>query len=84
MASTRTNGATAALGELIDLLQGTADVDDIRGLIVEVEELLAEQVVFIPVTARGQAVAFRDVDGVIAEPGLPATWNIEEWEMAFP
>ena len=72
---------TALLAELIDLLQKTADEADVRGGIVAIEELLADQVVFIPLTARGQAVAYRDVVGVVAEPGLPITWNVEEWEL---
>jgi len=37
--------------------------------------------VFVPPTARGQAVTFREVVGVVAEPGLPITWNIEEWKL---
>jgi hypothetical protein len=35
--------------------------------------------VFIPLTARGQAGAYREVEGVMAASGLPATWNIEMW-----
>jgi len=62
-------------------MRGTADRDRLLELAAEAEEILADQVVIIPLATRGEGVAWWSgaVAGVRHHPARPATWNLERW-----
>ncbi len=73
---------TARFAELVDLMHTTVDEDDLRSLAREAEEILADQVVIIPVVARGSALAWwaDELGGVVHNPGQTGfMWNVEQW-----
>ncbi len=73
---------TERYAELIDLMQSTVDDELLRSYIAEAEQILADQVVIIPLVARASlgAVWADEVANYIHNPSQAAdTWNIEFW-----
>ena len=80
-ASTVFGAATARYAALLDEMRTTADRDRVLDLAAEAEEILADQVVLIPLATRGGALAWRGdlVAGPSRHPSRPAAWNLERW-----
>jgi ABC-type transport system substrate-binding protein len=80
-ASPVTDAATGSYTELLEELATTADRDDYLALAAEAEEILADQVVLIPLATRGDALAWwsNDLAGPSRHPSRPGTWNLERW-----
>ena len=59
----------------------TADRDRYLDLAAQAEEILADQVVLIPLATRGGALAWRSdtLAGPSQHPSRPGTWNLERW-----
>ncbi len=73
---------TLRFAELRDAANATVDVDELESLINEMEQILADQVVIIPLYARLDpgAVWADEVGGYKHNPSQAGdTWNIEEW-----
>ncbi len=73
---------TARFAELVDLMRVTVDEDELRALAREAGEILADQVVIIPLVARGSALAWwaDELGGVDHNPTQTGfTWNAERW-----
>ena len=67
---------------LLERLRNSVDATEVRDLARQAEELLAEQVVIIPLTARTVVgVAWSDeIRGFRMNPTSAGyTWNIEHW-----
>jgi peptide/nickel transport system substrate-binding protein len=67
---------------LLERLRNSVDPDEVRDLARQAEELLAEQVVIIPLTARAVvgAVWSDEIQGFRMNPTSAGfTWNIEQW-----
>jgi peptide/nickel transport system substrate-binding protein len=79
--STVRDDATAQYAALIDDMAATADRDEFAALTRRAEQLLADQVVLIPLVARGSAGAVwaNRITGYIHSP-FANTWNIETWQ----
>jgi peptide/nickel transport system substrate-binding protein len=74
--------ATRRAEELWEALSATVDEVELRALVAEFEELLADNVVFIPVWQRPDPAAWwRDrLGGFIHNPSQSGfTWNMGEW-----
>ena len=71
---------TARYAEIIDQLAATADRDEFAALAAEAEQILADQVVVIPLIARNTvgAVWADRIASYVHSPWL-TTWNIETW-----
>lgn len=80
-ASTVSDAATAAYAALIEEMRTTADRDRFLDLAAEAEEILADQVVLLPLAARGGALAWWSgtLAGPSHHPSRPGTWNLERW-----
>ena len=80
-ASTVSDEATAGYASLLEEMRTTADRDRLLELAAEAEEILADQVVFIPLATRGHATAWwsASVAGVRHHPARPVTWNVDRW-----
>ena len=73
---------TARFAELVLAMEETVDESELLRLVLEAEEILVDQVVFIPLFTRGHAAVIREsaVGGVVVNPfetGL--LWNVAEW-----
>jgi peptide/nickel transport system substrate-binding protein len=79
--STVSDAATARYRGIIEEMRSTVDRDRLRDLAAEAEEILADQVVIIPVATRGGALAWWSdtLAGVSRHPSRPGTWNLERW-----
>lgn len=67
---------------LWEAMQATVDEQELRTLVSEMEDLLADQVVFIPLFQRPHVTAsWADrVAGIVANPSQSGlTWNVETW-----
>jgi peptide/nickel transport system substrate-binding protein len=67
---------------LLDRMRSSVDADEVSDLARQAEELLADQVVIIPLTARAVvgAVWADEIQGFQMNPTMAGyTWNIEEW-----
>lgn len=74
--------ATARFVELRDQANATVDVAEISTLLSEAEEILADQMVILPLYARVSVAAVwaDEVGGFKHNPSQAGfTWNIEEW-----
>jgi len=80
-ASTVSDAATARYAAILEEMRATAERDRLVDLAAEAEEILADQVVIIPLATRGNAVAWWSdaVAGVRHHPARPATWNLDRW-----
>jgi peptide/nickel transport system substrate-binding protein len=80
-ASRVSNPDTARYAAILEEMRVTVDRDRLVALAIEAEEILAEQVVIIPLATRGKAVAWWSgaVGGVRNHPSRPTTWNVERW-----
>ena len=80
-ASTVFGSATARYAALLEEMRATADREEVLALAAEAGEILADQVVLIPLATRGGGLAWWE--GAIAGPGRhpsrPLTWNLERW-----
>ncbi len=73
---------TERYAELMEAIRTTIDVDELRPLVAEAEGILADQVVVLPLTARGAvgAVWPDEIGNYVHNPSRAAhTWNIEFW-----
>ncbi len=73
---------TERFAELVDLMRATVDEDELRTLAREAEEILADQVVIIPLVARGSVLAWwaDELAGVDHNPSQTGfSWNVEQW-----
>ncbi len=66
---------------LLEEMRGTADRDRYLDLAAQAEEILADQVVLIPLATWGSALAWWSdtLAGPSRHPSRPATWNLERW-----
>jgi ABC-type transport system substrate-binding protein len=80
-ASSVSDADTARYAAILEEMRVTVDRDRLATLAAEAEEILADQVVIIPLATRGKGVAWWSgkVGGVRLHPSRPATWNIERW-----
>ena len=80
-ASTVSDAGTDRFAAVLAELRTTADRDRILELTAEAEEILVDEVVIIPLAARGKGVAWwsNAVAGVRHHPSRPATWNLDRW-----
>ena len=71
---------TARYAEILDEMAATADHDEFAALAAEAEQILADQVVIIPLLARTDvgAVWADEIGGFVHSPWL-FTWNVEDW-----
>jgi ABC-type transport system substrate-binding protein len=75
------DAATSRYAGLLEQMSRTADRDRFLELAAQAEEILADQVVFIPLAARGGALAWwtGTLAGPSHHPSRPGTWNLERW-----
>ena len=80
-ASTVSDAPTDRFAAILEEMRGTADRDRLLELAAEAGEILADQVVIIPLATRGEGVAWwsNTVAGVRHHPSRPATWTLERW-----
>jgi len=80
-ASTVFGSATARYAALLEEMRATADRDEVLALAAEAGEILADQVVLIPLATRGGALAWwgDSIAGPSRHPSRPLTWNLERW-----
>jgi peptide/nickel transport system substrate-binding protein len=83
-ASTVFGSATARYAALLEEMRATADRDVVLALAAEAEEILADQVVLIPLATRGSALAWWGdrLAGPGHHPSRPVTWNLERWYLS--
>jgi peptide/nickel transport system substrate-binding protein len=79
--STVRDESTARYAALLDEMAATADRDEFATLARQAEQLLADQVVLIPLVARGSvgAVWTDRITGYVHSP-FANTWNVETWQ----
>jgi len=73
---------TERFAEIRDLMNETVDGDELKGLIAEAEEILADQMVILPLYSRlvvGAVWEDEIVNFVMNSSQAGHTWNIEEW-----
>ena len=76
---------TERFAEVRDLMNETVDGDELAGLIAEAEDILADQMVILPLYSRlvVGAVWADEIAGFVQNPTQAGhTWNIEEWYRA--
>ena len=76
---------TARFAEVRDLMNDTVDDKDLTALIGEAEDILADQMVILPLFSRlvVGAVWEDEITGFVMTPTrADLTWNIEEWHRA--
>ncbi len=80
-ASPVVDAATSRYAGLLAEMGRTADRDRYLELAEQAEEILADQVVFIPLATRGGALAWWSdtLAGPSHHPSRPGTWNLERW-----
>ncbi|HSG80286.1 MAG TPA: ABC transporter substrate-binding protein [Acidimicrobiia bacterium] len=72
---------TARYAEILAELRATADRSRFDELAREAEAILADQVVLIPLAARGHVSIVRGIAGYTPTPWVD-TWNVEEWRVS--
>jgi ABC-type transport system substrate-binding protein len=79
-----TERMTAIIADLGGTLDPTNDPETLRSLVAEAEEILADQVVFIPLFVLPRAVMWRDdLAGFgVSAYNLNLLWDCEEWYRA--
>jgi peptide/nickel transport system substrate-binding protein len=80
-ASLVSDAATSRYAGLLEEMSRTADRDRFLQLAAQAEEILADQVVLIPLATRGSALAWwaDTLAGPSRHPSRPGTWNLERW-----
>ncbi|MGI9528238.1 MAG: ABC transporter substrate-binding protein [Acidimicrobiia bacterium] len=81
-ASTASSGADR-FSEIVDAVRSTIDADRFAELVAEAEQILADELVVIPLFNRSTTAAWWTdaVDGVVANGSQSTlTWNVEEWQ----
>ena len=80
-ASRVSDAHTTRYAAILEEMRGTVDRDRLALLAAQAEEILADQVVIIPLATRGKGVAWwsGEVGGLRTHPSRPATWNVERW-----
>jgi peptide/nickel transport system substrate-binding protein len=76
---------TERFAEVRDLMNETVDADELESLIAEAEDILADQMVILPLYSRlvVGAVWEDEIANFVMNPTQAAhTWNIEEWYRA--
>jgi peptide/nickel transport system substrate-binding protein len=76
---------SARFTEIRRLANATVDVDEVDRLVIEAEQLLADQMVVLPFAARAASLQWwgDTVTGLVNNPTrVGFTWNIEEWATA--
>jgi peptide/nickel transport system substrate-binding protein len=79
------NEHTERFAEVRDLMNETVDTDEIGSLVAEAEEILADQMVILPLFSRlvVGAVWEDEIANFVMNPSQAThTWNIEEWYRA--
>ncbi len=79
------NEQTERFAEVHDLMNETVDVDELEDLIAEAEDILADQMVILPLFSQliVGAVWEDEITNFVMNPSQAAhTWNIEEWYRA--
>ncbi len=74
--------STARFAEIRDLMNATVEAAELEALIAEAEQILADQVVIIPLYARLDPGAYwgDELGGVKHNPSTASiAWNMEEW-----
>jgi len=73
---------TARFAEIVEEMNATVDDAELKSLIAEAEEILADQAVILPLFSRITvgAVWGDEIGGYVFNPSQAGyTWNIEEW-----
>ena len=73
---------TERFAEIVERMNATVDDTELRELIAEAEEILADQAVILPLFSRASvgAVWADEIGGYRHNPSLAShTWNIESW-----
>ncbi len=80
-ASRVSDATTTRYAEILEEMRTTVDRDRLAALATEAEDILADQVVIIPLATRGKGAAWWSgtLGGVRNHPSRPATWNAERW-----
>ncbi len=80
-ASPAAGSATIRYAALLAEMSRTADRDRYLDLAAQAEDILADQVVLIPLATRGRALAWWSdrLAGPSQHPSRPGTWNLERW-----
>jgi len=76
------NDSTARYAEIVDLLRATVDPSEIDRLLVEAEQILASELVILPLIthqAVGAAVWADEIIGLTANPAQSELWAVETW-----
>jgi peptide/nickel transport system substrate-binding protein len=76
---------TERFAEVRDLMNETVDADELESLIAEAEDILADQMVILPLYSRlvVGAVWEDEITNFVMNPSQAThTWNIEEWYRA--
>ncbi|MEA3511114.1 MAG: hypothetical protein U9R51_06730, partial [Actinomycetota bacterium] len=76
---------TERFAEVRDLMNETVDSDEIKDLVAEAEDILADQMVILPLYSRlivGAVWEDEIVNFVMNPSQATHTWNIEEWYRA--
>jgi ABC-type transport system substrate-binding protein len=74
--------STERFAEILAAARSTVDGDEIERLVVEAEQLLADQAVLLPLWARtiDLAVWSDRLSGPVTNPSSSSPlWNVEEW-----
>ncbi|NND04414.1 MAG: hypothetical protein HKN91_16685 [Acidimicrobiia bacterium] len=74
--------AVAQFSELLDRVRSTVDVDEVLSLARQLEQILADQAVIIPLNSRAVVGAYwaDEIQGYRMNPSTSGhTWNIEHW-----
>lgn len=76
--------ATRRYGEIVDALDETVDPDAILALLIEAEQILADQVVLLPLIVShltGTGYWPAAVAGVASNPRQGVLWNVDTWRV---
>jgi len=73
--------ATARYAELLGEAAATVDHAQAVALLSEAEDILADQVVTVPLLARPSVSVWRSatLEGLVPSPTGPVTWNVASW-----
>lgn len=78
------DGATARYREVIDALDASIDPETTESLLVEAEQILADQAVLLPLLLAGvDGVGYwvEEVTGVAINPAQGVFWNVDVWRV---
>ncbi len=81
--STVQDPITSEYADLIDRLRAAIDPNEIDPLLLEAEQMLAENMVFLPIAPAGQVAVVwwgDEVTGPAVHPLAGIAWNVETWQ----